>query len=55
MIRNNRPYRCLGDFGIWSAQNVRWIGKNGEIKKDVFGWPMSTIAMDALNSFNSLH
>jgi hypothetical protein len=26
MARNKRPYRCLGDFGIWSAQNVRWIG-----------------------------
>ena len=23
--------------------------------KDVFGWPVLTIAMDGLNNFNSLH
>jgi len=25
--RNDRPYRYVGGFGMWSAQKVRWIGE----------------------------
>jgi hypothetical protein len=54
MTRNNRPYRCLGDFGIWSAQIVS--GSAGTAKsKDVLVGRYLTIAMDALNNFNSVH